>query len=538
MKKLLIGNEAIARGAWEAGVRVSAAYPGTPSTETSEFLAHYPEVAVEWSPNEKVAAEVAYGAAVAGARAMTVMKHVGLNVAADSIFTAAYTGINAGFVVMVADDPGMNSSQNEQDSRYYGQMMSLPVLEPSDADECRKYMKIAFELSERYDTPVILRSATRVSHCYGVTEIEPRQDIPVKPYVKNDRKYAMMPLFARPRHIEVEKRINRIAEDIQDAAFPAMYGVAFTQEFMKSDEIGFVTNGACFNYVSEAFPDASVMKLGITWPMPISLIEKFASKVKRLVVCEEGDGIIEKELKAAGIACEGKNIFGLQAEFNVANVKARFKAGTSKAVVPAPDTKLPARIPVMCKGCGHGTVYEVFAKMGLTVVADIGCYSLGALAPYYSIDTIGCMGTGASMPHGFYLARRDENKKTIGVLGDSTFAHNGITGLIHAVYNKSNYTLVILDNSTTGMTGGQENPTTGITLQGETTHALDCAEVARACGVKDVRVVDAYDKDAVETNVQQALDYYGVSVIVARRPCMLLLRRQRIAKGKEEQMNF
>lgn len=509
MKELMLTNQAIARGAWEAGVKVLSAYPGTPSTEIAENFAKLDGVYAEWAPNEKVAVEVAIGAAVAGARAMACMKHVGLNVAADPLFTAAYTGVNGGFVLVVADDPGMHSSQNEQDSRYYARSAHVPMLEPANAQEAKEFVKLAFEMSEQYDTPVILRETTRVAHSHGIVELCEREEKPLRPYEKSAAKYVMMPANAIKRHVVVEKRDETLGE--------AVNGMALNRaEYTSEEEIGVVCSGAVYEYVKEALPNANVFKVGTPYPLPIKAIAAFAQKVKKLYVIEELEPYMEDALKAAGIACTGKEIFSLQGELSVSEILKKFKG----VEIPTAES-VPPRPPVMCAGCPHRGVFYVLNKLGLTVNGDIGCYTLGAVAPLSAVDTCVCMGASVGMAHGFKKAT-DGASKNVAVIGDSTFLHSGVTGLINAVYNQSGITLMILDNSTTGMTGHQQHPATGKNLKGEPAPVVLLDELCRACGVKDLQIVDAYDVVAVEKAVKAATASQEVSVIIAQRPCALL----------------
>lgn len=513
MKKLLLGNAAIARGAYEAGVSVSSAYPGTPSTEISEELAKYPEVYAEWAPNEKVAFEVAIGASVAGARALVCMKHVGVNVAADPMFAAAYAGVNGGLVMIAADDPGMYSSQDEQDSRFYARSAHIPMLEPSDSAECKDFVKLAYELSEKYDTPVIVRTTTRIAHSQDAVELCDRVEREKKPYVKDIRKYTLMPSTAIIRHVAVEKREDRLKADLP------CYDI--NREEMRGTDLGVICSGAVYQYVREALPEASVLKLGIVYPLDVEKARAFAAKVKRLVVIEELEPFFEKQLKANGIACEGKNLFSLQGEVSVSIIKEKLLGEKQRA----PEAGLPVRPPVMCAGCPHRGVFYVLSKLKLVVSADIGCYTLGAQAPLSAVDTVFCMGASVGVNHGMEKALgRDNSRHTVSVIGDSTFVHSGITGLIGATYNKSNITLIILDNSTTGMTGHQDNPATGRTLKNEAVKALDLQAIVKACNVENVRSVDAYDVAAVEKAVKESLAEDGVSVIIAKRPCALLIK--------------
>ena len=513
MRKLMLGNEAVARGAYEAGVRVVSSYPGTPSTEVSECIAGYDEVYAEWAPNEKVALEVAVGASIAGARSMACMKHVGVNVAADPMFTAAYTGVNGGLVILAADDPGMHSSQNEQDTRFYARSAHLPLLEPADSQEAKDFTKLAFELSEKYDTPVIVRTTTRLAHSQSFVETGDRAEVPLRDYVKDVTKYTMMPSSAIGRHVVVEAREKRLAEDVN--------GFGIVREEMRDDALGVVCSGVVYEGVREALPEASVLKLGVVYPVALDKVKEFASKVKRLVVVEELEPFIEDTLKAAGIACEGKNIFSLQGELSTAIIKEKLlgiKIETEKK-------DLPVRPPVMCAGCPHRGVFYILNKLKLTVSADIGCYTLGAQPPLAAVDTVVCMGASVGIAHGFEKARgREQSNKTVAVIGDSTFIHSGITGLINAVYNKSNITLIILDNSTTGMTGHQQHPATGLTLKQEPAKILDIVALCKTVGCDSVRVTDSYDLGDLEKIIKEETARDGVSVIVAKRPCALLDR--------------
>ncbi|MEG1662600.1 MAG: indolepyruvate ferredoxin oxidoreductase subunit alpha [Clostridia bacterium] len=513
-KKMMLGNEAIARGAYEAGVKVVSAYPGTPSTEVSETIVKYDGVYAEWAPNEKVAFEVAAGASVAGARSMVCMKHVGVNVAADPMFTCAYTGVNGGLVILAADDPGMYSSQNEQDTRFYARSAHIPMLEPSDSQEAKDFTKFAFDLSEKYDTPVFVRTTTRLAHSQNMVEECDRIDTPLKPYVKSVAKYTMMPAMAIARHIAVEAREKRLVDDIN-------IDFELNKVEMKGLEIGVVCSGIVYQYVKEALPNASIFKVGMVYPLAINKVKEFASKVKRLIVIEELEPFFENQLKANGIVCEGKSLFSLQGEVTVALIKEKILG--EKLKIETLD--LPVRPPVMCAGCPHRGVFYVLSKLKLTVNADIGCYTLGAQAPLSAVDTVLCMGASIGMAHGFEKALgREQSKHEVAVIGDSTFIHSGITGLINAVYNKSNITLIILDNSTTGMTGHQQHPATGLTLANEPTKILNIVELCRVCGVDGLQVVDSYDLVAVENAVKEELQRDGVSVVVCKRPCALLTK--------------
>ena len=513
MKKLLLGDFAVARGAWEAGVKVASAYPGTPSTEITEELARYEEVYSEWSPNEKVALEVGIGASVRGARAIVSMKHVGLNVACDPLFTASYTGVNGGLVIAVADDPSVFSSQNEQDTRLTAVSAKVPVLEPSDSAEARDFTKAAFELSEKYDTPVILRLTTRVAHSQSLVELQERTEVPVRAYERNIQKYVMMPANARVKHVFVEERMQKMSEDAD--ALP------LNRIEEGSAELGIICSGGVYQYVKEALPGASVLKLGMVYPLPYKLIEKFAGSVKRCIVAEELAPHIETLVKAAGIQVEGKNIFPLCGEFSAGLIR-KCVLGAGQDAKPA---AVPARPPVLCAGCPHRGVFYVLSKLKLNVLGDIGCYTLGAVPPLGSMDAVVCMGASIGMEIGFDKADPEAHRHSVAVIGDSTFIHSGITGLIDAVYNKSHITVVILDNRTTGMTGHQNHPATGKTIKNEPTYELDLAEVCRAVGVGSVRTVDPYDLPALEGALKAALSEEEVSVVIAKRPCVLLAKR-------------
>ncbi len=510
MKELMLTNKAIARGAYEAGVKVLSAYPGTPSTEIAENFVQHEGVYAEWAPNEKVAVEVAIGAAVAGARAMACMKHVGLNVAADPLFTVAYTGINGGLVIVVADDPGMHSSQNEQDSRYYARSAHVPMLEPSDANEAKEFVKLAYELSEQFDTPVLLRETTRVAHSHGFVALCEREERPLKGYEKAANKYVMMPSNAIGRHVVVEKRDEALKSYVNTLA-------CNRAEYTDERQVGIVCSGVVYEYVKEALPEANVFKIGTVYPIPVQAIEAFSKKVSRLYVIEELEPYIEDTLKAAGIACEGKSLFSLQGEISVPTILEKF----GKTVEKPTAEKVPARPPVMCAGCPHRGVFYVLNKLKLTVNGDIGCYTLGAVPPLAAVDTCVCMGASVGMAHGFKKATEGKSHN-VAVIGDSTFLHSGVTGLINAVYNQSGITLLILDNSTTGMTGHQQHPATGKNLKGEPAPVVLLDELCKACGVRDLQIVDAYNVKEVEAAVRAAIASDEVSVIIAQRPCALL----------------
>ncbi|MFI3226132.1 MAG: indolepyruvate ferredoxin oxidoreductase subunit alpha [Clostridia bacterium] len=515
MKERMLGNAAVARGAYEAGVTVATAYPGTPSTEITEEIAQYDEIYCEWSPNEKVSAEVAIGASIAGARSMTSMKHVGLNVMADPIFTASYTGVNGGFVLCVADDPGMHSSQNEQDSRHYAMASKIPMLEPADSSECKEFTKAAFELSEKFDVPTFLRLSTRVSHSQSMVEICDREDVPLKPYEKNIEKYVMMPGYAIKRHVIVEQRMRNLE------AF------AETTELNEIEDngkkIGVITAGIAYTYAKEALgEEADFLKLGMVYPLPTQKILDFAKKHDVTYVIEELDPFIETHCKAIGADVKGKDLFTLLGEYTPSQI-ASVVLGKEPAESSSIDEILPIRPPVMCAGCPHRGAFYVLKKLGLVVSGDIGCYTLGAVAPLQSVDTTICMGASVSAAHGMEKARgREFGKKVVSVIGDSTFMHSGITGLIDVVYNKGAGTTIILDNSITGMTGHQENPTTGRTIKGEPTKQVDLIALCKAVGIDHVVVADPFDLKGFEAVVKEETGRDEPSVIIAQRPCALL----------------
>ena len=512
MMKLMLGNEAVARGAYEAGCHVVSSYPGTPSTEITEFATRYPEISCEWATNEKVAAEVTYGAAITGARAMTCMKHVGVNVAADPLFTASYTGIRGGMVVVCADDPAMHSSQNEQDSRYYALSAHIPMLEPSDSQECKDFTALAFELSEKYDTPVFLRIVTRIAHARSSVILMDRQEVPVQAYAKDMAKYVMMPAMARRRHPVVEQRENDMAAHANQ--------MAINRIEMDDPSLGIICAGSCYQYVKEALPHASVLKLGMVHPLPMELIRTFAGQVRRLVVIEELEPIIEREVAAQGIPVEGKNLTGYQGELSVGRIRAAFGMDTPGDHAVG----LPIRPPALCPGCPHRSTFDVLKQMKLRVMGDIGCYTLGALQPLDSIDACLCMGASIGMAFGAEKAQGKEfSRKTVAVIGDSTFLHSGVTGLIDAVYNGGSITVMILDNRITGMTGHQQNPATGKDIKGDPAPEIDLEALSRACGVSDVTTVDPFDRKALRAALTSALANEKVSVIIAKRPCALIL---------------
>lgn len=511
-RKIMLGNEAIARGAWEAGVKVSSAYPGTPSTEISEFIARYEEVYAEWAPNEKVAVEVAAGAAIAGVRSLACMKHVGLNVAADPIFTLSYTGIGGGMVVVVADDPGIASSQNEQDTRMVARSAHLPLLEPSDSQEAKEFVKFAYALSEKYDSPVILRTTTKLSHSQSVVELEERTEIEDKAYERNAAKYVMMPANAINRHKVVEAREKRLAEDACDFPVNRIEG--------EDTEIGFITAGIPYQYVKEVFPKAKILKLGTINPLPKKLIGQFIRSVKRVIVVEELEPVIEEQIASWGYKVEGKNLFTVQGEYSATMVKKAILGETDEAFAPIPA---PARPPILCPGCPHRSVFSVLNKLKIHASGDIGCYTLGAVAPLNVIDTCFCMGASVSALHGMEKAKGKEYLKNwVAVIGDSTFLHTGLNSLVNMVYNKATGTVIILDNRTTGMTGHQDHAATGKTLKGESTHAVDFVTLCKAIGVADVEEINAFDVVALEKKIKAAANNDLLTVIIARAPCVLL----------------
>ncbi len=521
MRQILLGNEAVARGAYEAGVKVISSYPGTPSTEITEAATQYERIHCEWATNEKVGAEVAIGASIRGARAMTCMKHVGLNVAADPLFTSSYTGIGGGLVFVVADDPGMHSSQNEQDSRHYARAAKIPMLEPADSAECKSFVMKAFELSEKYDTPVLVRLQTRVAHSRSIVELSDPSDIVIKPYTKDMAKYVMMPAMAVKRHVLVEERTEVLIKDSSDLST----GVGFHEETIGSADLGIITSGAAYQYVREAIPDASVLKLGMIWPLPEKLIRTFAQKVKRLVIVEELDPFLESEILAIGIPCEGKSLFSLNGEYSSMMLRSVLSPVTVpvSAVSCEPLPYAPGRPPVMCAGCPHKGLFMALSRLKAQVMGDIGCYTLGALPPTSSMDTCVCMGASIGMAHGFDKATDAvDSQKTVAVIGDSTFLHSGITNLINAVYNGSAITVIILDNSITGMTGHQQNASTGMDIRLNPAPAVSLEALCASVGVRSIRVIDPVDTKGAQTVIREEMDKPEVSVIIARRPCALI----------------
>ena len=514
MKKLMLGNEAVARGLYEAGVKVVSSYPGTPSTEITEFAAKYDEIYCEWAPNEKVATEVAFGASLRGVRSACAMKHVGLNVAADPLFTLSYTGVNSGMVIFVADDPAMHSSQNEQDSRHYAIAAKVPMLEPADSAEAKQFVKAAFEISEEFDTPVIVRMCTRIAHSQASVELEDRVERELPAYEKNPQKYIMAPANAIRRHPFVEERTKKLAALGETSPLNRV-------EFGGTEK-GIICSGTCYQYVKEVFGDSvSVIKLGIVNPLPVDIIKDFASKVDKLYVVEELDGIIESHLNSIGIPCVGKEMFSPIGEYNQTTIREAF--GIEQPENVTLETAVPVRPPVMCAGCPHRGLFYTLAKHKITCLGDIGCYTLGSAAPLFALDSTLCMGASVSGLHGFNKAGgEDSEKKTVCVIGDSTFMHSGMTGLVNVAYNGSNSTVIILDNSITGMTGHQQNPTTGYNIKGDPALAVDLEALCRSIGIERVRVVDPYNLKECEEAILEELSVDAPSVIISRRPCMLL----------------
>ncbi len=515
MKKLMLGNAAVARGAYEAGVGVVSSYPGTPSTEITENIVKYDDIYVEWAPNEKVAAEVAVGAATGGARAMSCMKHVGLNVMADPVFTSSYRGVNGGLVYCVADDPGMHSSQNEQDSRHYAEAAKILMLEPSDSGECRDYTKTAFELSEKYDTPVFMRLSTRVSHSQSLVEEQERIDYKLKDYVKNPEKNVMTPANAIKRHVIVEERMRALTEFAETTELNTVED--------NGAKIGVIAAGIAYMYAKEALGGSvNYLKLGMVYPLPEKKIKDFAEKCGKVYVIEELDPFIENHCKKIGVDVIGKDVFTLLGEYTPAMIKKQI-LGVDPPEFDALNETAPVRPPVMCAGCPHRGTYYVLKKLGLNVMGDIGCYTLGSAPPLSSMDTNLCMGAAIGEAHGIAKARgNDFAKKTVSVIGDSTFIHSGITGLINMVYNKGINTVLILDNSITGMTGHQDNPTTGYTIRKEPTKQVNLIALCKSIGIDNVVVADPFDVKNFEKVVKEETEREEVSVIIAQRPCALL----------------
>ena len=522
VKELMSGNEAIARGAYEYGARFAAGYPGTPSTEIMECFATYPDVYAEWSPNEKVAMEVGLGAALAGAKVMVIMKHVGVNVAADPLFTASYTGTNGALVVITADDPSLHSSQNEQDNRHYARFAKIPMLEPADSQEAKEYIKLAFQISEQFDTPVFLRSTTRVSHSKSVVMTEEPQKAEDRIAIRFDaEKFVMVPMNARKRRLVVEKRMQDLMR----------FAESFTENRMeiKSREVGVITAGMPYNYIKDVFPEYSYLKLGMVYPLPVDLIRQFASRVKKLYVLEELDPFIEEQVLALGIEVTGKKIFPFTNEFDPGIVEQAF-AGRHVAARNVTDIVVPPRPPNLCPGCPHRGLFYVLGKLKVFVAGDIGCYTLSFMKPLEGLHSCICMGASIGMAHGMSKALGEKGKgKVVGVIGDSTFLHSGITPLLDMAYNKSNAVIVICDNRTTAMTGMQEHPATGFTLQGEKTFGVDLAALVGVLGIESIRIVDPYDLKKVRTVLKEELAKNGPSVVISRRACVLFKREKSTA---------
>ncbi|MBQ0099260.1 MAG: indolepyruvate ferredoxin oxidoreductase subunit alpha [Firmicutes bacterium] len=511
-KVLMLGNEAIARGVYEAGVKVSSAYPGTPSTEISEFLSKYNEVYTEWAPNEKVAVEVAIGASFSGVRSLACMKHVGLNVASDPLYTFSYTGVNGGAVLVVADDPGLASSQNEQDTRMIARSAHIPVLEPSNSQEAKDFVKLAYEISEKYDTPVILRTTTKLSHSQGLVELEERAEVQDKEYNRDVTKYVMMPGSAIKRHLVVEARENKLSEDCSS--------LSINKIEEGDNKIAFITSGISYQYVKEAFPNSAVLKLGMVNPLPKKLIEEFINKNETVYVIEELEPVIEEQIKSWGLKVLGKDLFTKQGEYS-ANLLKKVILGKNEQVFERMD--VANRPPILCPGCPHRSVFSVLNKMKIHATGDIGCYTLGAVAPLNVIDTTVCMGASISALHGIEKAKgKDYIKNWVAVIGDSTFLHTGVNSLINMVYNKSSGTVIILDNRTTGMTGHQDHAATGKTLKGEETYAINLADLCKAIGVKNIYEISSFDTKELENTINICKGNDSVSVIIAKYPCALL----------------
>jgi indolepyruvate ferredoxin oxidoreductase alpha subunit len=516
-KKLMSGNEAIARGAFEAGVRFAAAYPGTPSTEILENIAQYPEINAQWSSNEKVALEVGAGASLAGSRVLVAMKHVGVNVAADPLMTLSYTGVNGGLVLVAADDPGMHSSQNEQDSRHYARLGKVPMLEPADSQEAKEMVRIALEISEQFDTPVMLKSSTRISHSQGLVILGEREDVPIRTYVKDIRKYLMLPAFARPRHVIVEQRMKNLLNYVEDSPLNRIE--------WRDTKIGVIAAGTNYQYVREALPDASVLKLGICYPLPAALIKEFAAGVSELFVVEELDPFVEEQVRAMGISVCGKELFPLVGEITPNDISEKILGRSISVPLDVSgynDEPIVQRPPVLCPGCSHRGVFYTLKKLHLVVSGDIGCYTLGGLPPLEAMDTCICMGASISAGLGLEKGNPELKGKIVSVIGDSTFFHSGLTGLADVVFNQGTTLTLIMDNRSTAMTGHQQNPGTGMTLKGEPTDALDIVKICRAFGVKRVRELDPFNLAELDQAIREEVVADESSVIVVKRACSLL----------------
>jgi indolepyruvate ferredoxin oxidoreductase alpha subunit len=528
-KEILSGNEAIARGAYEAGVRVASAYPGTPSTEILETIVQYPDINASWAPNEKVALEVAIGACFGGGRSLAAMKHVGVNVAADPLFTLSYTGVNGGLVLITADDPEMHSSQNEQDNRHYARFAKVPMLEPSDSQECKDFTRLAFEISEQFDTPVMVRTTTRISHGKSVVALaEPVTSLPAPKLVKNAAKLVMLPGNAKVRHPFVEERSKKLSQ----------YGDTHSVNRMelRKSGIGIITSGSSYQYVREVLPEASVLKLGMVWPLAEGLIRQFAAKVERLFVVEELDPFIEDQVKAMGISVIGKEILPVCGELSPGRVRSAFASigiATADTGVPHQVDKLPGRPPNMCPGCPHRGVFYSLKQLNAYVTGDIGCYTLGFLPPLNAMDTCVCMGSSISTASGIVRALpEEERQRVVAVIGDSTFLHTGVNSLMEMAYNKSPATVIILDNRITAMTGRQDNPASGWTLMEDPTGAVDLVQLCQAVGIKNVRVVDPLDLEQTRQAIREEMARPEPSVIITNRPCVLLKREGVFVKGE------
>ena len=515
IKKVMLGNEAIARGAWEAGCNVAAGYPGTPSTEILETIARdYRDIKSQWSPNEKVALEVAAGSAIAGARSLVTMKHVGLNVAADPLFTFSYTGVNGALVIINADDPGAWSSQNEQDNRHIARAAKLPMVDPSSPEEAKEFTRLAFEMSEDFDRPVLVRITTRIAHSQGPVDTGERKDVPLKPFVRNPRKFVMLPAHARLRHVFIEEQLLKLKEYSNKSGLNRIE--------WNNKKRGIIANGVAYQYVKEVCPDDSILKIGMVWPLPDDMIREFASQVEELYVVEELDPFIEDYVKALGFKVTGKELIPICGELTPEIVDLALNKKQAQKAVPDYEGDIPGRPPGLCKGCPHAFVFNTLKKLDYVVNGDIGCYTLGALPPYGMMHSQGCMGASVGMHLGFEKARGDEiTRNSVAVIGDSTFIHSGITGLIDMVYNKGTGTVMILDNRVTAMTGHQENPATGKTLMGEPTRELDLEMLVRACGVQRVVVIDPRDVDELERVIKEEVAAKEPSVIITKRKCIL-----------------
>lgn len=527
MKLLLSGNEALARGAWEVGVKVACAYPGTPSTEILENLAKYPEIDAEWSPNEKVAFEVAFGAAIAGVRSLVSMKHVGLNVAADPFFSSAYTGVKGGFVIVTCDDPGMHSSQNEQDNRRYAKFAKVPLIEPSDAQEAYDFIKIAFEISERFETPVLFRMTTRISHTKGVVKVSERKEVPLKEYVKNPSQFILLPANARIRHKVLEEKLKLIK------SFSESTNLNRIEE--GKNTIGIITSGISYNYAKEIFKDAWFLKLGMPFPFPEKLFLEFSKNVKELIVIEENEPFIEEEIKIIGYKVEGKKYLPICDELTPDIIRKAFK---NEELAHPEAIETVKRPPQLCPGCPHTGVFYTLARLKVTVLGDIGCYTLGALPPHTAMDTCICMGASIGNAFGFEKALGKKfSKRLVAVIGDSTFIHSGIPGLIDIAYNKGNITVIILDNRTTAMTGHQDHPGTGRTAKGEKTKEINLFEIAKACGIEDVYEINPYDLKNTLKIIKMAIEKEKPAVVISRAPCALLKEaKEKFKKEKKKKI--